>query len=84
MPKIVSTDEIIEHFGGGTELAKLLGCTPQNITNWGRHVPYRTAFDLVALSEGRWSIEQMPIKPTRLMLRAARASRSSAQPSTAA
>lgn len=74
MPKTLSTDEIIQHFGGGTELAKRLGCTPQNITNWGRHVPYRTAFDLVALSEGRWSIEQMPIKPTRIMRAAARQS----------
>lgn len=62
-PKVVTTDEIVEFFGGPTKLAELLKCTPQNISTWRQYLPRKQAFNVLILAKGKWTLEQMPVRP---------------------
>ena len=50
------TQEAIEHFGGVTKLADVLGLTRDAIYKWGQYPPMATQFQIMVLSGGRLSV----------------------------
>jgi hypothetical protein len=70
-PKIVTVDEIIEHFGGPTKLGALIGRTPQYVNMWRQYIPHKQAFNVARLSRGKWTLEQMTVKPDPRVMSAA-------------
>ena len=50
------TQEAIEHFGGVTKLADVLGLTRDAIYKWGQYPPNETQYKLMVLSGGRLSV----------------------------
>lgn len=57
-----SFEEVVEHFGGITPLAKRLGCTSQAISQWNGEFPEGRAFQIEVLSEGRFKADRLPIR----------------------
>jgi hypothetical protein len=60
--KIIS--EILKHFGGQRALARRLGCTSQAINMWrrGDFIPLVRAYQIQSLSDGKWTVENMPLR----------------------
>ena len=50
------TQEAIEHFGGVTKLANVLGLTRDAVYKWGQYPPMATQFQIMVLSGGRLSV----------------------------
>lgn len=48
----MTTQEVIEHFGGVRELAQALGLTTAAIYAWGRHPPIGRQFELEIRTKG--------------------------------
>lgn len=50
------TQEAIEHFGGVTKLADVLGLTRDAIYKWGEYPPNETQYKIMVLSGGSLSV----------------------------
>lgn len=50
------TQEAIEHFGGVTKLADVLGLTRDAIYKWGAYPPNATQYKIMVLSGGRLAV----------------------------
>lgn len=59
-----SVEEVFEHFGGITALARRLGCTSQAISQWNGEIPEARAFQIEVLSNGRFKADRLPIRKT--------------------
>jgi DNA-binding transcriptional regulator Cro len=62
-----TAQEIIEYFGGTRALSELLGVSPQAITMWHGFVPYSRAYEIQALSNGKFTVDRMPIKAANFL-----------------
>ena len=49
----MTTDEVIEHYGGVRALALALGVTTQTIYAWGRYPPIGRQFQLELATKGK-------------------------------
>lgn len=68
-------NEILDHFGGVSGLARTLGCAPQAVSMWKRKVPAVRAFQIEVLSGGRFKVDELPMrKDQRAKLGISRAS----------
>lgn len=56
-----SVKGLVKSLGGPKELAKRLGVTRQAIYQWRSGIPRSRAYELAALSGGRYSIKDLPI-----------------------
>lgn len=59
--KKITFDQLVKHFGGKTEIAKILKITPQAVTNWGSCVPPGAAIKLEKASGGKVKAVAMPV-----------------------
>jgi len=59
-----SFEEVVQHFGGITALARRLGCTSQAISQWKNEIPEPRAFQIEVLSGGRFKADRLPIRKT--------------------
>ena len=60
---MVTFAEIVEHFGGTHEaLAKRLGISREAVTMWGGEIPESRAFQIQVLSDGRFKVDDMPVR----------------------
>lgn len=59
----VKFQTIIDHFGGTHQaLAEALGVTREAVTMWGGKIPELQAYKIQSLSEGKFTVANMPIK----------------------
>lgn len=58
----VTLEEVQAHFGGLTKLARALGISHQAVSAWGNTIPETRAYQIVVLSEGKFSIDELPIR----------------------
>jgi hypothetical protein len=61
-PKPVTMQDIFDHFGNQTLLARRLGLTPQAVSFWGDSLPKLRAYEILELAQGKWTLAQLPIK----------------------
>ena len=52
----MTTQEVVQLWGGHTRLAKVLGITRDAIYKWGEYPPNETQYKLMVLSGGRLSV----------------------------
>ncbi len=52
----MTTQEAIEHFGGVTKLADVLGLTRDAIYKWGQYPPNETQYKIMVLSVARLAV----------------------------
>lgn len=63
---LVTFEEVVAHFGGTHEsLATALGISREAVTMWNGEIPEGRAWQIVAISNGRWRFEQLPVKGRR-------------------
>jgi hypothetical protein len=58
----VTLEQVQQHFGGLTKFARALGVTHQAVSAWGDTIPELRAYQIVVLSEGRFSFEDLPVR----------------------
>jgi DNA-binding transcriptional regulator YdaS (Cro superfamily) len=59
-----SFQEVIEHFGGITALARRLGVTSQAISQWKGEIPEPRGYQIEVLSKGRFKADRLPLRKT--------------------
>lgn len=45
--------DAIKHFGGIVKLAETLGIRPQAVSQWGKDIPIRRAYEIERLTKGK-------------------------------
>lgn len=53
--------EVVVHFGSKSEIARILGISPQAVNNWGERIPPGAAIRLEKHSEGKIRAIDMPV-----------------------
>lgn len=54
-------DEAIKFFGSVTELAKRLNVSTQSISQWGKIIPQRRAFEIERITNGALKADFIPM-----------------------
>lgn len=57
---MVTFEQVLEHFGGATKLArKLEDCSAPAVSQWRGFIPPRRVHEIAALSRGKFTVEQL-------------------------
>lgn len=59
----MTKQEVIEHFGSASELARKLGISRSAVSLWGDYIPESRAYQIESITKGMIQARDLPVRP---------------------